>query len=155
MKCTLSYPPQLVLLCFLGLTGCFMGSNPTLQGLEGTLQTFQGQQQKANMARTQIQSAISNLQGLMGRLRLVISPQQGDQIYQALNNAMSQLSGGGTTPPIQTSNITVQVVERQIADLINMLQYLSQQTNSMTVKQIDEILPKLNTVQSSIAGIGV
>lgn len=125
-----------------------------LGGLSQAIRNLSGQSNAADMARMQVSTVSSSLDGLLSRLPFIQSPMQGQQVYSTLANAWSQLTGQTTAVQLLGPYPTVDDVKIQIAYLKSYVNNQATLLNNMTPQQIQAFTQQLQTVNGTIATAG-
>lgn len=88
-------------------------------------------------------------------LPFIYSPQQGFVVYQALNNAASQIMGQSSLPQFTTQYPSVNVVYELIALLEEFLNARLTYLQSMTPDQLQDYVQKLQTAATTLSNAAV
>jgi len=125
-----------------------------LGGLSTAVRNITGQQNAIQMANMQINTVSSSLDNLQQRLPFIYSPQQGQQVYNTLSSAWTQLSGKPAVVQLIGQFATVDDVKIQIAYIKSYVQSQATYLNNMTTTQIQEFIQKLQTANGTISSAG-
>lgn len=135
--------------------GSLEGQGGGLGSIASLVRSATGASNAEQMARMETSTVVNALNQTKQELPFMYSPQQGFVVYQALNNAASQIMGQSALPQFTTQYPSVSVVYELIALLEEFLNARLTYLQSMTPDQLQDYVQKLQTASTTISNAAV